>query len=105
MEVAGVMLSGENPTLPRLKGSVQAPITWAMSEVVSIHSARSARTVEHRSTVPSSTAVGRRGDQAGRIVQRGGRTFRVYGSGEDHNVFELPIRKKPSSTWGGVPAA
>ena len=40
-----------------------------------------------------------------RIVQRGGRTFRVYGLGEDHNVFELPLRKSPGSTRGGVPAA
>jgi hypothetical protein len=150
MELAGVMLSGENPTLPRLKRSVHAPITGAMSEVVSIHSARSASTVRRRSTHPSSAAGGNsfqaalahartrpkgektekvsghdyvkivagpdkgeylnrtgnaRDGEAFRIVQRGGRTFHVYGSGEDHKVVELPQRKNPGETSGGTPAA
>ena len=75
-----------------------------MSEVVSIHSARSASSVQRGSTDP---LVNRTRDarhcEASRIVQRGGRTFHVYDSGED-NVFELPTRN-PASTWGGTPAA
>ena len=39
------------------------------------------------------------------IVQRGGRTFHVYASGEDHKVFELPHGKSPDETSGGTPAA
>jgi hypothetical protein len=46
-----------------------------------------------------------RDGEAFRIVQRGGRTFHVYGSGEDHKVFELPHRKSPDTTSGGTPAA
>jgi hypothetical protein len=46
-----------------------------------------------------------RDGEAFRIVQRGGRTFHVYGSGEDHKVFELPHGKAPDSTSGGTPAA
>ena len=121
-----------------------------MSEVVSIHSARSASTAQRRSTHPSSPAGGNsfkaalaeartrpkgektekvaghhydkivagpdkgeylnrtgnaRDGEAFRIVQRGGRTFHVYASGEDHKVFELPERKTPGSTSGGTPAA
>lgn len=46
-----------------------------------------------------------RDGEAFRIVQRGGRTFHVYGSGEDHKVFELPHGKRPDGTSGGTPAA
>jgi hypothetical protein len=46
-----------------------------------------------------------RDGEAFRIVQRGGRTFHVYGSGEDHKVFELPHGKSPDPTSGGTPAA
>jgi hypothetical protein len=120
-----------------------------MSEVVSIHSARSA-TADRSTTDKSSTADGTsfsaalanarsrpkgektekvsghhyekivagpdkgeflnrtgnaREGEAFRIVQRGGRTFHVYGSGEDHKVFELPHGKNPDATSGGTPAA
>ncbi len=50
------------------------------------------------------TGNARDGD-AFRIVQRGGRTFHVYASGEDHKVFELPHGKSPDETSGGTPAA
>jgi hypothetical protein len=46
-----------------------------------------------------------RDGEAFRIVQRGGRTFHVYASGEDHKVFELPHGKSPDETSGGTPAA
>jgi hypothetical protein len=75
-----------------------------MSEVVSIHSARSAATVQRRSTDLNRTGNARDGE-AFRIVQRGGRTFHVYGSVEDDNVLELPLRKIPGSTSGATPAA
>ena len=43
------------------------------------------------------------------IVQRGGRTFHVYGTGEDHKVYELPHASKKAtgtvSDSGGTPAA
>jgi hypothetical protein len=42
------------------------------------------------------------------IVQRGGRTFHVYGNAKDHNVYELPHASKAASTVpdsGGTPAA
>lgn len=43
------------------------------------------------------------------IVQRGGRTFHVYGTGTDHKVYELPnASKKATGTapdTGGTPAA
>jgi hypothetical protein len=43
------------------------------------------------------------------IVQRGGRTFHVYGTGADHKVYELPHASKkatgPASDTGGTPAA
>jgi hypothetical protein len=120
-----------------------------MSEVVSIHSARSA-TADRESTPASTEAHGNsfsaalanarsrpkgektekvsghhyekivagpdkgeylnrtgnaRDGEAFRIVQRGGRTFHVYASGEDHKVFELPHGKGPDETSGGTPAA
>jgi hypothetical protein len=120
-----------------------------MSEVVSIHAARSA-TADRGTTHASSQADGNsfsaaladarsrpkgektdkvaghkydkivagpdKGDylnrtgnardgEAFRIVQRGGRTFHVYASGEDHKVFELPHGKSPDETSGGTPAA
>ena len=50
------------------------------------------------------TGNARDGD-AFRIVQRGGRTFHVYASGEDRKVFELPHGKNPGATSGGTPAA
>jgi hypothetical protein len=120
-----------------------------MSEVVSIHSARSA-TADRGTTHASSPADGNsftaaladarsrpkgektekvtghhydkivagadkgqylnrtgntRDGEAFRIVQRGGRTFHVYASGEDHKVFELPHGKSPDETSGGTPAA
>jgi hypothetical protein len=45
-----------------------------------------------------------------RIVQRGGRTFHVYDSNHDHQVFELPhdpksVTVKASETGGSSPAA
>jgi hypothetical protein len=46
-----------------------------------------------------------RDGEAFRIVQRGGRTFHVYGSGKDHKVFELPHGKGSDATSGGTPAA
>src|SRR5919202_6442963 len=120
-----------------------------MTEVVSIHSARSA-SANRASTHPSTGADGNgfkaalaeartrpkdektekvsghhyekivagpdkgeylnrtgnaRDGEAFRIVQRGGRTFHVYGSGKDHKVFELPHGKRPDATSGGTPAA
>ena len=45
-----------------------------------------------------------RDGEAFRIVQRGGRTFHVYGPVED-NVFELPFGRTPDGTSGGPPAA
>jgi hypothetical protein len=120
-----------------------------MTEVVSIHSARSA-SANRASTHPSNGADGNgfkaalaeartrpkdektekvsghhyekivagpdkgeylnrtgnaRDGEAFRIVQRGGRTFHVYVSGEDHKVFELPRGKTPGATSGGTPAA
>ncbi len=43
------------------------------------------------------------------IVQRGGRTFHVYGTGADHKVYELPHASKKAtgtaSDTGGTPAA
>ena len=120
-----------------------------MSEVVSIHAARSATAA--RGTTPASSPVdgtgfraalaeartrpkgektekvsghhyekivagpdkgeylnrtgNARDGEAFRIVQRGGRTFHVYGSGEDHKVFALPHGKTPDETSGGTPAA
>jgi hypothetical protein len=124
-----------------------------MSEVVSIHAARSASTAERSTTPVSSTAGGHsfsaaladarkrpkgekvetvaghpyakivagpdkgeylnrtgnaRDGEAFRIVQRGGRTFHVYDSGEDHKVFELPHGNKPTGSetpTSGTPAA
>ena len=77
-----------------------------MSEVVSIHSARSASSVQRGSTDP---LVNRTRDarhcEASRIVQRGGRTFHVYDSGKDQKVFELPHGKGSDGTSGGTPAA
>ena len=124
-------------------------MTWRMSEVVSIHAARSA-TADRGTTHASPQADGNsfsaaladarsrpkgektekvaghkydkivagpdkdeylnrtgnaRDGEAFRIVQRGGRTFHVYASGEDHKVFELPYGKSPDETSGGTPAA
>jgi hypothetical protein len=124
-------------------------MTWRMSEVVSIHAARSA-TADRGTTHASPQADGNsfsaaladarsrpkgektvtvaghkydkivagpdkgeylnrtgnaRDGDAFRIVQRGGRTFHVYASGEDHKVFELPHGKSPDETSGGTPAA
>jgi hypothetical protein len=43
------------------------------------------------------------------IVQRGGRTFHVYGAGTDRKVYELPHASKKAtgttSDTGGTPAA
>jgi hypothetical protein len=41
------------------------------------------------------------------IVQRGGRTFHVYGTATDHKVYELPHAKAASTVpdSGGTPAA
>lgn len=43
------------------------------------------------------------------IVQRGGRTFHVYGTAKDHKVYELPHASKKAtgtaSDTGGTPAA
>ena len=41
------------------------------------------------------------------IVQRGGRTFHVYGTAKDHKVYELPHAKAASTVpdSGGTPAA
>jgi hypothetical protein len=120
-----------------------------MSEVISIHAARSA-TADRSTTNASSSADGNsfsaalatarsrpkgektekvsghhyekivagpdkdeylnrtgnaRDGEAFRIVQRGGRTFHVYASGEDRKVFELPHGKSPDATSGGTPAA
>ena len=125
-----------------------------MSNVVSIHSARSASTV-----APSTAAAPTSGDEKGfsaamadaskrpagektekvtghhyekivagpdkghfinrtgntrdgedfQIVQRGGRTFHVYGNAKDHNVYELPHASKAATGTvpdsGGTPAA
>ena len=125
-----------------------------MSNVVSIHSARSASTV-----APSTAAAPTSGDEKGfsaamadaskrpagektekvtghhyekivagpdkghfinrtgttrdgddfQIVQRGGRTFHVYGTAKDHKVYELPHASKAAtgtvSDSGGTPAA
>ena len=123
-----------------------------MSNVVSIHSARSASTV-----APSTAAAPTSGDEKGfsaamadaskrpagektekvtghhyekivagpdkghfinrtgntrdgedfQIVQRGGRTFHVYGTAKDHKVYELPHAKAASTVpdSGGTPAA
>jgi hypothetical protein len=127
--------------------------TGVMSEVVSIHAARSASSVQRSTTPASSPADGNgfsaaladarkrpkgekvetvaghpyakivagpdkdeylnrtgnaRDGEAFRIVQRGGRTFHVYDSGEDHKVFELPHGNKPTGSetpTGGTPAA
>lgn len=43
-----------------------------------------------------------RDGEAFRIVQRGGRTFHVYSTADDHKVFELPRR---GAETGGTPAA
>jgi hypothetical protein len=125
-------------------------MTRVMSEVVSIHAARSASTVDRSTTPASSAAAGNsfsaaladarqrpkvetvtghhygkivagpdkgeylnrsgnaRDGEAFRIVQRGGRTFHVYGSDADHKVFELPHGKTPTGSGtptGGSPAA
>ena len=138
---------------PRLKRAPARSMTHVMSEVVSIHAARSASTADRSPTPASSTAGGNsfsaaladarqrpkgekvetvtghhygkivagpdkgeylnrsgnaRDGEAFRIVQRGGRTFHVYGSDEDHKVFELPHGKKPTGSetpTGGMPAA
>jgi hypothetical protein len=82
---------GRTPLCHDLKGSVHAPTIEAMSDVVSIHAKRLAKR--------------ERGDDALETVQRGGRTFHAYGSGEDGNVFELPQRKAPDSPWDATPAA
>jgi lipoprotein-anchoring transpeptidase ErfK/SrfK len=127
--------------------------TGVMSEVVSIHAARSASTVQRSTTPASSPADGNgfsaaladarkrpkgekvetvaghhyakivagpdkdeylnrtgnaRDGEAFRIVQRGGRTFHVYGSDEDRKVFELPHGKQSTGSetpTGGTPAA
>jgi hypothetical protein len=125
-----------------------------MSNVVSIHSARSASTV-----APSTAAAPTSGDEKGfsaamadaskrpagektekvtghryekivagpdkghfinrtgntrdgedfQVVQRGGRTFHVYGTAKDHKVYELPHASKaatgPVPDSGGTPAA
>jgi hypothetical protein len=125
-----------------------------MSNVVSIHSARSASTV-----APSTAAAPTSGDEKGfsaamadaskrpagektekvtghhyekivagpdkghfinrtgntrdgedfQIVQRGGRTFHVYGTAKDHKVYELPHASKAATGTvpdpGGTPAA
>jgi hypothetical protein len=125
-----------------------------MSNVVSIHSARSASTV-----APSTAAAPTSGDEKGfsaamadaskrpagektekvtghhyekivagpdkghfinrtgntrdgedfQIVQRGGRTFHVYGTVKDHKVYELPHASKAATGTvpdpGGTPAA
>ena len=125
-----------------------------MSNVVSIHSARSASTV-----APSTAAAPTSGDEKGfsaamadaskrpagektekvtghhyekivagpdkghfinrtgntrdgedfQIVQRGGRTFHVYGTDKDHKVYELPHASKAATGTvpdsGGTPAA
>jgi hypothetical protein len=89
-----------------------------MSEVISIHAARSATTADRSTTAASRSAAGNgeylnrsgnaRDGEAFRIVQRGGRTFHVYGSDKDHKVFELPHGKKPAgseSPTDGSPAA
>ena len=43
------------------------------------------------------------------IVQRGGRTFHVYGTAKDHKVYELPHASKAATGTvpdsGGTPAA
>ena len=40
------------------------------------------------------------------IVQRGGRTFHVYGNAKDHKVYELPHASKAATPdSGGTPAA
>jgi hypothetical protein len=73
-----------------------------MSEVVSIHSARSASTdrspTEASNGEPTLHLI-RSGHvpdgEASRIVQRGGRTFEVYGSGEH----------RPEPFTDGTPAA
>ncbi|HEX7300748.1 MAG TPA: hypothetical protein VF257_17245 [Solirubrobacteraceae bacterium] len=71
-----------------------------MSEVISIRTARSAGNGERG---------GKAGDgEAFRIVQRGGRTFHVYGSDEDRKVRERPRGTKPTgpeSPTDGMPAA
>jgi hypothetical protein len=127
--------------------------TGVMSEVVSIHAARSASSVQRSTTPASSPADGNgfsaaladarkrpkgekvetvaghpyakivagpdkdeylnrtgnaRDGEAFRIVQRGGRTFHVYGSDEDRKVFELPHGKQSTASetpTGGTPAA
>jgi hypothetical protein len=106
-----------------------------MSEVTSIHAARSASTAARSANTASHCAdgksfsaaladarrrpkgerteylnrTGHAGDgEAFRIVQRGGRTFHVYGSGEDHKVFELPNDMTSSGfdmPTDGTPAA
>jgi hypothetical protein len=85
-----------------------------MSEVISIHAARSATTADRSTTAASRSADGNGFSASGnaredfRIVQRGGRTFHVYGSDKDHKVFELPHGKKPAgseSPTGRTPAA
>ena len=124
-----------------------------MSEVISIHAARSATTADRSTTTASRSTDGNsfsaaladarkrptgekienvtghqydkivagsdkgeylnrsgnaRDGEAFRIVQRGGRTFHVYGSDKDHKVFELRAGSKPAgseSPTGGTPAA
>lgn len=95
-----------------------------MSDVVSIHSARTASTV-----TPSTAAAPTSGEQTRfsaapadaskrpegekghfinrtgnprdsedfQIVQRGGRTFHVYDSAKDHTVYELPHAAKAAT--------
>jgi hypothetical protein len=106
-----------------------------MNEVTSIDSARNA-SIAGSSTTASSTADGdsfsaalaearkrpkgeqsheylnrtgnARDGEAFSIVQRGGRTFHVYGTGEDREVFELQHGSTPTgsgSPTGGLPAA
>jgi hypothetical protein len=89
---------------PRLKHAAARSMTPVMSEVVSIHAARSASTAGEDLNRSGNARDG----EAFRIVQRGGRTFHVYGSDEDHKVFELPHGKTPTGSGtptGGSPAA
>jgi hypothetical protein len=71
-----------------------------MSKVISIRAARSACTGERSGNAEDGEAF--------RIVQRGGRTFHVYGSDEDRKVHERPHGNKPTgpeSPTDGMPAA
>jgi hypothetical protein len=78
-----------------------------MTEVTSIHAVLRACTADRSATTASRSADGTGEDlnrtgtaregEASRIVQRGGRTFHVYGSDEDHVVLERPHGTLP---WG-----